>query len=374
MPNGNSLDRNIIHILGYFLENSIQVKHRRRECYCLKPNQFGIPKKIIRIKISEEKTLELPAEIPRTDIVQLLIQHRAQKLDPSKAEPMWEEEEEVNVSRKIFSTYFEHLLKLKLITQIKSSDKRSKFYSITPWGICYFSKYADYIPPKLTKKIFKILELFATRNVKSYSSNFFKNKKIDFSDIYKNLDNDDAWDSLGSWAMLSPLAGVLTNFNHNRFLQQIIFLADISSQLRISSEIFFVQIDTTTKTTKIGELEEVAPSLIQDMNTRGGSVLLDLDEDQFHQYLSRFLLCHTIFLLVKNLDEYIAYTVSEHPGIKDAQAYQTLKNLPDNSLKCVSVFSRALLPVTQSVGRKWEGFQKNIDGGWKKPLQDSGYF
>ena len=92
------------------------------------------------------------------------------------------------------------------------------------------------------------------------------------------------------------------------------------------------------------------------------------------EQLSRFLLCHTIFSLVKRLDEYIAYTVSEHPGIKDAQAYQTLKNLPDNSLKCVSVFSRALLPVTQSVGRKWEGFQKNIDGGWKKPLQDSGYF
>ena len=273
---------------------------------------------------------------------------------------MWEEEEEVNVSRKIFSTYFEHLLKLKLITQIKSRDKRSKFYSITPWGICYLLKYADYVSPDLTKKIFKILELFATRNVKSYSSNFFKNKKIDFSDIYKNLDNDDVWDSLGSQAMLSPLAGVLTNFNHNRFLQQIIFLAEISSQLRISSEIFFVQIDTTTKTTKIGELEEVAPSLIHG-NTRGGSVLLDLDEDQFHQYLSRFLLCHTIFSLVKQLDEYIAYTVSEHPGIKDVQAYQDLKNLPDNSLKCVSVFSRALLPVTQSVGRRWEGFQKNID-------------
>ena len=95
MPNGNSLDRNIIHILGYFLERSIRVKHRRREYYCLKPNQFGIPREIIRIKISEEKTLELPAEIPHTDIVQLLIQHRAQKLDPSKAEPMWEEEEEV---------------------------------------------------------------------------------------------------------------------------------------------------------------------------------------------------------------------------------------------------------------------------------------
>ena len=368
MPNGNSLDRNIIHILGYFLENSNLVKHRRREHYCLKSNQFGTTKKVIRIKVSEEKTLELPAEIPRTETVRLLMQHMARKLDPSKAEPMMEEEVEVNVSRKIFSTYFDHLLKLKLITQIKSRDKRSKFYSITPWGICYLLKYADYVSPYLTKKIFKILELFATRNVKSYSSNFFKNKKIDFSDIYKNLAKDAPWDALGSQA------GFLTNFNHNRFLQQIIFLADISSQLRISSEIFFVQIDTTTKTTKIGELEEVAPSLIQDMNTRGGSVLLDLDEDQFHQYLSRFLLCHTIFLLVKRLDEYIAYTVSEHPRIKDTQAYQTLKNLPDNSLKCVSVFSRALLPVTQSVGRKWEGFQKNIDGGWKKPLQDSGYF
>ena len=158
MPIRNSLDSNIFHILGYFIENSQLVKHRKRKYYCLIPSAFGTPKKIIRIKISEEKTLELPAEIPRTDIVQLLIQHRAQKLDPSKAEPMWEEEEEVNVSRKIFSTYFEHLLKLKLITQIKSRDKRSKFYSITPWGICYLLKYADYVSPKLTKKIFKILE------------------------------------------------------------------------------------------------------------------------------------------------------------------------------------------------------------------------
>ena len=94
MPKRNELDTNILHILQCFLEDSKKKKFWRREYYCLKPNQFGIPKEIIRIKISEEKTLELPAEIPRTDIVQLLIQHRAQKLDPSKAEPMWEEEEE----------------------------------------------------------------------------------------------------------------------------------------------------------------------------------------------------------------------------------------------------------------------------------------
>ena len=36
---------------------------------------------------------------------------------------------------------------------------------------------------------------------------------------------------------------------------------------------------------------------------------IELDEDQFHNYLARFLLCYTIFFIVQQLDENISYTI-----------------------------------------------------------------
>ena len=183
MPKRSELDRNIVHILQCFLEDSGKKKLGWYWYYCLKPTDFGFRKKVKIVKIGNGKTLEFPASTPSTEIVPVMLSYRKSKLDPQKPEPWeWEDEEEkmpeIIVSRKIFSTYVDYLLKFKLITLIKSSNKKSKFYSITPWGICYLLKHADYVLPELTEKIYEILEMFATKNVKPYPSGIFHNKKI----------------------------------------------------------------------------------------------------------------------------------------------------------------------------------------------------
>ena len=369
MPIRNSLDSNIFHILGYFIENSQLVKHRKRKYYCLIPSAFGTPKKIIRIKISEEKTLELPAEIHPTEVAFVLHKYLARKLDPSKPETKWEVGGELVVTRKIFGTYVNYLLKMKLVTQIKKpSDKRSKFYSITPWGICYLLKYGDYVSRGHTQRIFEILEVFATRNVKPYSSGIFGNKKIDYSNFYKRLGVSKAgYDNDFFSTYVSD--SILTKFEHGKFWQMITLQVDIVQ--KYAMQVGIVQFSNVDSDNGIGlsELEEV-PNPKPSWSSKQEYVLaIPLDEDQFHQYLSRFLLCNTVFSLVMRLDEFIASSGLKDPKIKDLQEYKTLKNLPDDFLKCVEVFSRILWPTVQEVESRWGDFMKNVDNKWQKPSE-----
>ena len=362
----NSLDSNILHILGYFIENSKLVKHRKRKYYCLKPSWFGTPKKIKRVKISEEKTIELPAEIHPTEAAFVLHKYLARKLDPSKPETKWEVEEKLVVTRKIFGTYVNYLLKMKLVTQIeKSNDKRSKFYSITPWGICYLLKYGDYVSRGHTQRIFDILEVFATRNVKPYSSGIFGNKKIDYSNFYKRLGvSKTGYDHDFFSTYVSE--SILTKFEHGKFWQMITLQVDIVQ--KHAMQVGIVQFSNVDSDNEIGfeELEEFSypdGALMQRAQQE------NLDGDQFHQYLSRFLLCNTVFSLVMRNDEYLSIIPKKDPKIKDLPEYKVLKNLSDDFLKCVEVFSRILWPTVQEVESRWGDFMKNIDNKWQKPSE-----
>jgi len=92
------------------------------------------------------------------------------------------------VSRDIFNDYKRELLSRRYITQLKTSDRRSSHYTITPFGIAYLMN--DYeIKPTNLRRVFEILLFFYDNQL--IKNGFLKKNKIenDFTmkilDIYK---------------------------------------------------------------------------------------------------------------------------------------------------------------------------------------------
>ena len=401
MPERNELDRNILHILQCFLEDSKKKKFWRREYYCLKPTDFGFHKKVKIVKIGNGRTLEFPASTPSTEMVSVMLSYRGPKLDPQKPDPWWEDEKEIIVSRKIFSTHVDYLLKFKLITKIETRRKnnkkkaKSKFYSITPWGICYLLKHADYVSPELTEKIYEILEMFATKYVKPYSSEIFHDKKIDFSNFYSKLVGEKSErtylkkDARAPYGVLKDENGIpireqfvqvsnfnkesqsiLSDFDDNMLYLKVEFWVNILNALRIKVR-FMNFWNFGDDNIQLQEIDE------KYTDTPLRTTPIQLDEEQFHNYLSRFLLCYTIFSIVQQQDERLSYEILQTKKEADKkrhkanienqlEGFKKIKDIPDNLLKCVSVFSDILFPLANSIGIRWMNFQSDISEAKKK--------
>lgn len=92
-------------------------------------------------------------------------------------------------SRKIFLGYKDYLLKRKFITQIKSSDKRSTYYSITPLGICHLQNepfFSDRIGSWEAKQVMRIIETFLNKQT-TFKSKILGPEKFDFEHIWNRL-------------------------------------------------------------------------------------------------------------------------------------------------------------------------------------------
>ena len=401
MPKRNELDTNILHILQCFLEDSKKKKFGWYYYYYLKPTDFSFPKEIKIVKIGNGRTLEFPASTPRTEMVPVMLSYRKSKLDPQKPDPWWEDEKEIIVSRKIFSTHVDYLLKFKLITKIETRRKnnkkkaKSKFYSITPWGICYLLKHADYVSPELTEKIYEILEMFATKNVKPYPSGIFHNKKIDFSNFYSKLVGEKSErtylkkDARAPYGVLKDENGIpireqfvqvsnfnkesqsiLSDFDDNMLYLKVEFWVNILNVLRIKVRFmnFFNFGDDNIQLQEIDEKYTDTP-----LRTPP----IQLDEEQFHNYLSRFLLCYTIFSIVQQQDEQLSYGILQIKKEADKKRHKAnienhlkefkkIKDIPDNLLKCVSVFSDILFRLSHSIVNRWLFFEMDISEAKKK--------
>jgi len=250
---------NILEILQYFLDFSQPDKFRGKTRFVLNSNQFGKMMKINAIVFEKGKNVEKVLE-------------------------------DIGPSRKKFRTYVNDLLKEKLITEINSSNKKSHFYSITPWGICYLIK-SEYFrdPLKVTNpnrtRIFEILEMFATKYVKPYKSEVFENEKFDFTKFYwrlapKVIDGHDIGGEM-------PI--IFGDYNESIF-GGINFFLPISYQ----SEIKIPIADFKFKDEVITVVEwGKRPDPIS------GNFLLKLSEEQFHHYLANLLICLTVYFHAK---------------------------------------------------------------------------
>lgn len=408
MPKRNELDRNLLHILQCFLEDSGKQKFGRSWYYCLKPTDFVFHKKVKIVKIGNGRTLEFPASTPSTEMVPVMLSYRKSKLDPQKPDSWPEDEKDIIVSRKIFSTHVDYLLKFKLITKIETRRKnnkkkaKSKFYTITPWGICYLLKHADYVSPELTEKIYEILEMFATKYVKPYSSEIFHDKKIDFSNFYSKLVGEKSERTYLKKGMVKGENGMPSRYDvlkdengmpiREKFVQASIF--DKKCQLIISDfDVNMLSWSVVFWVNMLGVLE-IKIRFMNFFNLGGDNILfqepeknntdtpsrippIELDEDQFHNYLARFLLCYTIFFIVQQWDEQLSYAIQH--TLKDAakirrnanienqlEGFKKIKDLPDDFLKCVTVFTDILFPLANSIGYRWMNFQSDISEAKKK--------
>jgi hypothetical protein len=189
------------------------------------------------------------------------------------------------VSRKTFDEDTRNeLLDRGFIVRIKSSDKRSNYYSITPLGILHVLKissiYQDKVNTREQKKIFPILESFANHYVRPYNSKIFHDDKWDFKDFYNNYNKRIATD-IGKEIPYVLEETVLDIFsNHLDIKVELLFERPfIISLALIHFENDYVNIsELSNRVTKFGKYKPIK-----------------LSYEQFNQYLSRLLLSLIVY-------------------------------------------------------------------------------
>lgn len=266
-------------------------------------------------------------------------------------------------TRKIFRNKVNELLKEKLITEIKTSDHRSHYYSITPWGICYFIK-SEHLrdPLKVTashrRKIFYILETFATHYVKPYKSEIFQYRKLDFNNLYWRL----APDIIDGHDLGEEIPYVFADFKESKFtgLQFWLTISFIEGvKLPIANFMFKKE---GIIVSELGQREE----------TFSEYTSIKLSEEQFHHYFSNMLIFLTVYFHAKlehssilrgiKAREITAKRTRRKPDIdiylKNLQYY---RKIPDDFLQILFIFNNSLTKIIKKETDSFESFVSTIN-------------
>lgn len=284
-------------ILHCFLEFSHEVKGRRTY-FCLKDNDFRKKEKV------EQKS---KPSFTGTDA----------EIDTINKEGF-------GISRKIFQKHQKELLTEKLITRVKTSDKRSKYYSITPFGICYLIKSEYFTDPmkitvKMQKKIFPILETFATRYV-TYKSEISEKGKFDFKEFYDKLVKN----VIDEHDIGEEIPHIFSSFDFDSQLERLEFSFEfyVESPMKIILANFKDMGKSEIILSELGQKEGVIFSKYESIK---------LSEEQFHHYLASLLL-----LLIVYFHFQIRHLFIPSNYKKEIHDY---KNLPDYILQILSIFN-----------------------------------
>jgi len=210
-------------------------------------------------------------------------------------------------SRKIFLGYRDRLLKRKFITQIKCSDKRSTYYSITPLGICHLQNepYAsDRIGRWEVKQVFKIMETFLNKQT-PFKSKILGPEKFDFEHIWNRLnyveDEHDIRECLDSVFM------DLISIND----REAVISFPITRTINCKIAEFAFRKDSISLQETLSPLDFPR------------ELPLELTEEEFHYCFAVYVLAILCYYLVKSkIDSYVSISASrkarEEP-IKDLQ-------------------------------------------------------
>jgi hypothetical protein len=192
-----------------------------------------------------------------------------------------------DLTRKQFLNVKDELLERKFITEIKTTDNRSNYYSITPLGIVYyihnssFLKNIGKIKSSFLKKIFFILESFSNKYIPPYRSEIFIPEKWNFKDFYNSSlrkSIGDVWIRSRSLRVFSDFN--ITNPNYIEFNFKLMFERPIGFNL--------ARFEFGKEFVHLGELSKGM--------VRGDKYKpIKLTDEQFHNYLSKLIMCSIVY-------------------------------------------------------------------------------
>jgi hypothetical protein len=210
--------------------------------------------------------------------------------------------------------------------RVKTSDKRSKYYSITPFGICYLIKSEEFRDPdkiivRDQKKIFPILETFATRYV-TYKSEISEKAKFDFKDFYEKLVKN----VIDEHDIGEEMPYIFSNFDFDSQLERLEFSFE-----------FYVESPTKIILANFKDIGQ-AEIILSELGQKEGVIFskyesIKLSEEQFHHYLSSLLMLLTVYFHFQIRHLFIP----SRKGIK--KEIPDYKNLPDYILQILSIFN-----------------------------------
>lgn len=274
-------------------------------------------------------------------------------------------------SRKIFRQYLPELLKERLLTRIITTDKKSKYYSITPLGIIHLIKsdmFFDGVRYPYPERSFALLtlETFAEQKVKPYKSNIFGKEKFFNSNI----------DLLGDiqkshfTSLREEIVHVFTNvditqehmnakyeWNHMEY-----FVTNgypDANRIRLAS--FDLANNDYVKITEIDQLPSVRSDDHEDEKNA-----LTLDSDQFHHYLANLMICSFIYDSAMAHYDIARYRKTrmnrknELTKTMDDEFKEDLKNIPEYFLRVLFLFSKHILRITQDQYQLTSRFSNNL--------------
>lgn len=262
-------------------------------------------------------------------------------------------------SRKIFRTYIKELLDEKLLVRINSSNKRSKYYSITPLGVIHLMRIKLVGRGKYTrselKSIILILQKFAQQNVKPYNSIIFGKEKFfgNGTDFFNDLEK---W---WPYSYMKP-AGYL-------FSDVVLRLENTKSEYPKDFLEFFI-LNGYYRGNKIWladfymkenvvNVDELKPAIYGSNSTfYPKSTELRLDDEQFHHYLANLILCSLIYLSAMMWYDLLGMQVQrfniEDMGMSFPNMYKEfnnkMKDSPEYFLRILVLFSKHILYYTKS--------------------------
>ena len=301
---------------------------------------------LITVKISLEKTTPKSIE-----------------LQFSKLEKKFKQRPQL--SSRFFRSYKNLLLKKRLIVQLQGSNKRTKYYSITPLGICFFVKNNGYgLHGKLVEKTLKILNAFYHESTPKI---FNVKKKFNFENMINRLSNKKPDHNIGK---------IINNFLYHKIEYSESPLEKDSYNIAVRYSISFNLENIIARFA----LRNNEIKFYQNLIVPEGLLVTDyLTEKDFHIYLSTFLLYGICYYRIKiHFENFVSsrkFTKIDDLKFSDYDyELDKIKKFDKDSLKLVILMNDYFLKLLgddDEIKTQLEFFQNKMheyDGG-EKPVK-----
>lgn len=265
-------------------------------------------------------------------------------------------------SRKIFRTYIQELLDEKLIVKLPIKDEKSRWYSITPLGICQLIK-SEMFVNELHREyeticMISILLTFATQNIKQYSSSIFRKEKFfeHNTNFLEDLINTGV-----------PRSGSMVNTLSNINLENDKFNFNITNGYFAENKLVLARVDFNhARYAKHDNF--IQKNLIQvlELNEKIGymdNVPLLIDEEQFHHYFANLLLCSLIYqyaIVAFDFDRIADFiSIRENKNTKKitlTEYSEYWKHLPVYFQRIITLFSEHITKIVNEQANLMENF------------------
>lgn len=180
------------------------------------------------------------------------------------------EDDSAPISRKTFWKRLDYFQKSKFIVKLLSSDKRTQYYSLTPFGICYYVMNYKNFEASDSKKIIRILKTFNKQQTKLDDTVW--------DEVNKLVKADNALDRF----LIKGMRSVQIYGEEDRKLVR--FTYSINTQLESVITLFIIE-------------KEVVGHIYYD--PRRGTVMIDWTDEKFYSQIAEHIMevfCYDILV------------------------------------------------------------------------------